>query len=117
MPITDLEARKAYQKAYHQKWYADPENAAAKKENAKVHRKLAKERNREYLREYKGSRGCQRCPENDPVCIDFHHRSDKRFDVSRMLLHGLETINAEIAKCDLLCRNCHAKLHGYGRRV
>ena len=44
----------------------------------------------------------------------FHHRdpSEKRFALSRTgMTHTPAEIAAEVAKCDLLCANCHAEVH------
>lgn len=68
---------------------------------------------KQWLEVYK-AQGCSRCPEKDPVCIDFHHRdpSQKELEVSLAIARwSLERIRAEVAKCDLLCSNCHRKLH------
>lgn len=70
---------------------------------------------RKALWEYKENRGCSKCPEKDPRCLDFHHRNpeDKSFHIALGLTNGLslETLFEEIKKCDLLCRNCHVKLN------
>jgi len=46
-----------------------------------------------------------------PECMDFDHRDPKKkiFNVSQAAVSGnsLESIKAEIAKCDLVCSNCH----------
>lgn len=44
----------------------------------------------------------------DPVCMDFDHRpgETKKNDVSKML-DRVDAMIAEIAKCDLVCANCH----------
>jgi len=43
-----------------------------------------------------------------PVCMDFDHvRGVKKFKISRMVTCTQEVILAEIAKCDLVCANCH----------
>ena len=46
-----------------------------------------------------------------PECMDFDHRdpSEKLFNVSQAAVSGnsLESVKAEIAKCDLVCANCH----------
>lgn len=67
------------------------------------------------LTELKRQRGCQRCGESESVCLDFHHvqREEKQFNLSlrsapRYPWHEVE---AEIAKCVILCANCHRKLH------
>jgi hypothetical protein len=57
---------------------------------------------------------CARCDENHPACLDFHHRdpSQKDFLLSVAVAKcSLERIKAEAAKCDVLCANCHRKLH------
>lgn len=58
---------------------------------------------------------CMRCPESDPSCLDFHHRdpSEKETTVAAILRRNWsdDRIMAEIAKCDVLCSNCHRKLH------
>ena len=58
---------------------------------------------------------CSRCSEDDPVCLDFHHRdpSQKDENIGRMLnkAWSLPRLQAEVAKCDVLCSNCHRKLH------
>lgn len=72
---------------------------------------------KQWLYEYKSKRGCGRCPENFPPCLEFHHKGgskeDKRMEISRMLQwgHSKEEILKEIAKCELLCSNCHRKEH------
>ena len=61
------------------------------------------------------SKGCSHCNEDDPACLDFHHReNDNRLmPVNKMVPHGFgkDRIRMEIAKCDLICANCHRKLH------
>ena len=69
--------------------------------------------------EYKQSRGCKYCSENDYVALDFHHRdgNDKESNISRMVADGLsKKLMTEIAKCDIVCSNCHRKLHA-GRKL
>jgi hypothetical protein len=41
--------------------------------------------------------------------MHFHHRnpSTKTYNVGSMVNRKLSDIEAEIAKCDLLCANCH----------
>jgi hypothetical protein len=58
---------------------------------------------------------CTRCPETHPACLDFHHRDpdQKEFSVTKAAMRGWsrERIAIEIAKCDVLCSNCHRKEH------
>lgn len=58
---------------------------------------------------------CSRCPENHIACFDFHHKdpSLKEFRISEMSERKLskEKVLKEIEKCEILCANCHRKLH------
>lgn len=57
--------------------------------------------------------GCVRCGESDLSCLDFHHRDreTKDADATGMRRFSLKRMLAEIAKCDVLCANCHRKHH------
>lgn len=60
-------------------------------------------------RAYLADKVCVECGSADS--LQFHHRdpSDRTDDVN--FSRSDERILAEIAKCDLLCRECHAKKH------
>lgn len=66
-----------------------------------------------WLTDLKAQRGCDSCPEKDPVCLDFHHYRGKKIDCIANLAKscGRTKILAEIAKCSCLCANCHRKKH------
>ncbi len=70
---------------------------------------------RVYLNALKASSGCVRCGESDPYCLQFHHRDRKTKErtISRLYsgTWGMPRILSEIAKCDVICANCHLKLH------
>ncbi len=54
-----------------------------------------------------------------PVAMDFDHTgTDKVFSVSRMVQRriSMKRILAEIAKCDLVCSNCH-RIRTHKRRL
>lgn len=63
--------------------------------------------------EIKSKSKCIRCGESDPLCLQFDHRdrSLKVKSVSQMIggKYTREDILAEIAKCDVLCANCHCR--------
>jgi hypothetical protein len=88
-------------------------NKAAYKER-NLQRRL--ERKTWFSNEVKKNLACLECGESDPVCLDFHHRDQttKLESVSKLLtdLRSKTKILAEVAKCDVLCANCHRKLHG-----
>lgn len=71
------------------------------------------QRLRRMTRKYKRIRGCQRCSETDPVCLQFHHVESKRMGVGEMIANSCpETdVRAEMEKCVVLCANCHRKEH------
>lgn len=68
-----------------------------------------------WFQEYKRDLKCSKCPENHPACLDFHHKNpdEKEYEVCFMASKGSskEQILKEIAKCDVLCANCHRKHH------
>ena len=86
--------------------------AGKDKEKVKASKlKKALER-RDYLNSYKLSKGCAICGFNShPQALSFDHidPSLKRSDYSSKNLSrwSLEEVNAEIAKCRVLCANCH----------
>ena len=64
--------------------------------------------------EYKKELKCQECDENHLACLEFHHRNpdEKDFGIGNAIVaKGIEQLIDEIAKCDVLCSNCHRKLH------
>lgn len=66
------------------------------------------------FQEFKSSFSCIRCGEDDIYCLDFHHKDPtaKRFEISTRGARPLTPeVLDEIAKCVVLCKNCHTKLH------
>jgi hypothetical protein len=70
---------------------------------------------RKYVQDYKTENGCSLCHENHPACLDFHHNdpSLKDGNIAQSIANGwgLDRLRKEIAKCTLLCSNCHRKMH------
>jgi hypothetical protein len=53
---------------------------------------------------------CVDCGEEDPLVLEFDHRSDKLFNISKGLRdRNWATVLDEIAKCDVVCANCHRR--------
>lgn len=99
-------------------------NRAWAKENREkrnsAQRRLSR-RKRTHVTEYKSSRGCSRCLERDSVCLDLHHLEGKNEKLRHRTKSGSwrsprwdllswAEIEHELAKCDVLCSNCHRKL-------
>lgn len=69
---------------------------------------------RQYIIDYKLSKGCSICGYNKYAsALDFHHNGngDKKFSISQFNDCGIKKIKNEMDKCIVLCRNCHAELH------
>ena len=61
-------------------------------------------------------RPCSDCSQRfDPCCMDFHHITGKKLFAVGSELHRTEkAIREEIAKCIVLCANCHRLRHKLG---
>lgn len=60
------------------------------------------------------SKSCVDCGRSyPPYVMDFDHREDKKFNIASWRSHSLQEILQEIAKCDVVCANCHReRTHG-----
>lgn len=67
---------------------------------------------RDRLYTWKGKIGCCVCNEQDPVCLDLHHKNptEKEFTVGARNCCW-DKLTEEIIKCVLVCSNCHRKIH------
>ena len=65
------------------------------------------------LLEYRLEHPCIVCGEDEPACLDFHHEDPevKEFNIGGRLTTSWTTMAAELAKCVVLCANCHRKFH------
>ena len=109
MPHTNRATRLAYAK----RWKAANRERylrGVKKANAKAKAGL-----QAYLIRVKAESACIECGEDHPACLDFHHRdpATKFFPVSNAPTRkvSIARLQKEIDKCDILCSNCHRKLH------
>lgn len=63
------------------------------------------------VREYKANNPCVGCGQRfHPVAMQFDHLpgEKKYMEISALWRNGRKRVWAEIAKCDLVCANCHA---------
>lgn len=74
---------------------------------------------RHFVLDLKSKLKCNRCPENDPACLIFHHinSNEKELEVSNAIQRSWSYTHIlnEIAKCEVLCANCHHKHHFYNK--
>lgn len=84
--------------------------------------KRLRKRKAAIIAKWKTDRGCKRCGESHPATLDMHHRDPaekhprlKRKNASTTRRTGgyfwrdlsFEDLAAELAKCTVLCSNCH----------
>lgn len=92
---------------------AEARSSYRKRRKAAYMRGFYKER-KQRLQKLKADRACERCGFNDPRALTFHHRdpSTKSFPIATYAWKvSWERLVAEIAKCDVLCANCHMIEH------
>jgi 5-methylcytosine-specific restriction endonuclease McrA len=88
-------------------------------DRVKGERAALKEQNRTRLLGYLREHPCVGCGETNLVVLEFDHLRDKRWNIASMIVGGFpwSTIESEIAKCQILCANCHriktARERGY----
>lgn len=96
-------------KDVRKKWYEKY------KKNIIAKNRHNKEKNILWFHEYRKTLKCNRCGENHPACLEFHHSNPKEKEYTiGVIVYGtysIETIMKEIKKCEVLCSNCHNKEH------
>lgn len=104
--------------------YKDPKKASAAvmrhyyshKEQYQERNKRVRRRKAEYIKSLKDV-PCMDCGIKYPTYVmEFDHREDKFKPITRMTNYGWSTLKAEIAKCDVVCANCHS-VRTYKRSV
>jgi hypothetical protein len=103
------EAYREYMRNYQRSWH--------QRHKAKRLTKIYERRERlwEFYNQLKENLECTQCGESHPATLQFHHLDPQKkdFNLSESIRQGYsaERIKREIAKCTVLCANCHAKLH------
>lgn len=102
--FNSIDKKREYERIWYQK---------NKEKRKKINNEWRK-RNCSKLTDFKKTLSCSVCGESDYRCLDFHHRnqSEKESEVSTMSYYmSFEKVINEASKCDVLCANCHRKLH------
>jgi hypothetical protein len=62
---------------------------------------------------------CFSCGHSVVAALDLHHRdpAEKDFAISAASTRSLSTVRRELAKCEVLCANCHLAQHAAGTKV
>lgn len=109
------EKKKKYHQDFHKSWY----NKNKTKRRLQIDKRKAEIY--QWFEEYRISIFCVECGESHPACLDFHHldASEKDLEVPLAVRRGWskERILKEIAKCVVLCSNCHRKIHYNERKL
>lgn len=102
MPYSDVEKQREAQRKYYERNKAKVKAVARDRRNMVVR----------FLQEYKQSRGCMDCGIMYPYWVlQFDHRPgvEKLGHIADMIRNvSLDAVKEEIAKCDVVCANCHA---------
>ena len=80
------------------------------------------QRKKIYISAFKTEKGCAICKEKDSIVLDLHHKEGTEKNIK--LKFGIrksqnrtfdylswEEIDIELDKCDVLCANCHRRVH------
>ncbi len=109
MPYADKQKQKEYKKAWNKQNYEKNKIRELKR----IFRRKVKIK--KWFEEYKAGLVCQKCGENESVCLDFHYIEEKNKDFNLGQVKGwgwgIERIKKELEKCMVLCANCHRKVH------
>lgn len=115
MPYAKIEDRRAAAKRHYER------NAATVKARAATMREQCRQRNREHLAALKTDKACADCGVSyPPYVMQFDHigeDKDRALAVMAQAPVSLARLDAEIAKCELVCANCHAARTWQRRQV
>jgi hypothetical protein len=81
-----------------------------RRERGREYYKRSRPHIKEWIYDYLSSNPCVDCGENDPLRLEFDHRSEKHFNIGKSFIgkaKNIEIVQSEIAKCDVRCANCH----------
>jgi len=116
MAYADTDKGRQKNAEYQRKLYA--QNKAKQKERTAKQKKKRAREIQTFLCEYLIAHPCS-CGEDDIVVMDFDHvRGEKSFDISQAstLCVSQKRLEEELAKCDVLCRNCHHRRHAHEKQ-
>ena len=98
-------------RAYSSEWYARNRGAVA------VQREAIYKQRKAVLDRFKTFKGCLICGyRQHPAALVFHHvyPEQKTNSVGAFLRQSWQAVRRELAKCVVLCSNCHAVVHSFG---
>lgn len=89
--------------------FAETMRDPARREIRRQYGRKKNDAHRAFLWDLKLISGCSDCGYlGHGAALDFDHvRGDKLFDLSKAVGRSRDNIEAEVAKCDIVCANCH----------
>lgn len=94
--------------AYHREHYLA--NKARYVEQARIRNERERIARTRLLIDYFAEHPCADCGESDPIVLEFDHLRAKRFNIGQVFSYrNWDDVLAEIAKCDVVCANCHRR--------
>lgn len=106
--VSAMAYSKEKQAAYHKAW------TEQNRDKRYAANRRWREKSQTWFREYKAGLKCEKCGEDHPACLEFHHKDPnaKEGTLGTMAGHwSIKRLKTEIAKCRVLCANCHRKVH------
>lgn len=105
--------RECFRKYHRMWWQKYKHNRTITPEQIKEWRNRKIQRARAFVLAYLKSHPCSKCGFTNVAALDFHHVTDEPYNkwtrVSKLIQrsYSTERISKEIAKCIVLCANCH----------
>jgi len=96
---------------YYRSYFQQPETHAKQMQRIKANNKLYLEERREFVISVLHV-GCKDCGEKDFRVLEFDHLPEfaKSGGINKIIANGtLKQLKEEIAKCEVVCANCHRK--------
>lgn len=88
------------------------DNSPARREKIRERAKQDALKAKAFVKEYKQAHQCCKCGEDRWYLLDFHHiNNNKEIELSKVRSWSIPKIQQEMAKCILLCANCHRDFH------
>lgn len=109
-----METKREAQNRRARAWLQTPKG----RENAVKQQAACRQRKHEWLRAYKLSQGCADCGYRAHwAALEFDHPpGTKSFTIGGNVRRSYDQLSSEIAKCDVVCANCHS-IRTANRRV
>ena len=99
------EEERAYYREYRRKQY---QQGGSQKEKHLARVKARRDAIWEWYKDQKHMKPCTDCGVAYPYYVmDWDHLEDKIFSAGKAATYSIERLQKEIAKCELVCSNCH----------